>query len=224
MLDGEIVVEVGPRAQTFRVRAGEVLRMPRGTAHVVRIESPARFVVLDRREGAGDGAIRHVTDESRILRAIDRAWARPAADALGTMRDLTDHLDARTLASDARAVEPVRHTRRMVEAKRWLERESLAPPSLEALAARAGTSRFHLLREFKRHFGFTPFEYVQFLRLERLFSSLVERGLDRTLLELSGEAGFGDYSTFQRRIRETFRRTPSELLDDGARGAIGPAF
>jgi AraC-like DNA-binding protein/mannose-6-phosphate isomerase-like protein (cupin superfamily) len=225
VLDGEIVCELGPHAQTVRVRAGEAIVVPRGRPHVLRIETRSRLLVLDRARGPTSGDIRHVPAHAMPaspLRTLDRAWRQRGIDALPSVRDVARDLEQRTGARGTIAIEPARHGRRMETAKRMIEEQPEKPPSLEALARAARTSRFHLLRQYKRHYGFTPFDYAQFLRLERLLWSLVERGLDRTLLALSGEAGSSDYSTFHHRMRDIFRRAPSELLDDDALAPLGP--
>jgi AraC-like DNA-binding protein len=112
--------------------------------------------------------------------------------------------------------------------KRAIEERFASPPSLADLAGRFGTSEFYLLRSFKRHFAFTPFAYAQFLRTEHFLWELVgargrrEPREGRTLLALSADAGWGDYSTFERRMRAIAGRPPSELLTHDPSATLGP--
>src|SRR5687767_9093464 len=78
LLDGEIVIGVGPTQQEIRLRPGDVCAMPARMPHVVRIERPSRFVVFDRpvREPAPD-EVRSIAARAlpaKLARAVERAW------------------------------------------------------------------------------------------------------------------------------------------------------
>ena len=119
-------------------------------------------------------------------------------------------------------IETAPATQRMQRAKQILEARFADPPALGELAKMLGTNEFYLLRTFKKHFRFSPLAYAQFPRMEHFLWELLGANAEQTLLRLSSEAGFGDYSTFTRRMRETFGRTPSALIEDTADGRLGP--
>jgi AraC family transcriptional regulator len=79
--------------------------------------------------------------------------------------------------------------------------------SLEALATRAGWSRFHLHRTFRRLAAETPKEHTQRLRLTRAAARLVAS--DKSVLEIAVDAGFASHEVFTRAFRRQFGRTPA---------------
>ena len=79
--------------------------------------------------------------------------------------------------------------------------------SLEALATRAGWSRFHLHRTFRRLAAETPKAYTQRLRLTRAAARLVAS--DASVLEIAIDAGFASHEVFTRAFRRQFGRTPT---------------
>jgi AraC family transcriptional regulator len=79
--------------------------------------------------------------------------------------------------------------------------------SLEALATRAGWSRFHLHRTFRRLAAETPKQHTQRLRLTRAAARLV--ATDKSVLEIAIDAGFASHEVFTRAFRRQFGRTPA---------------
>jgi len=71
----------------------------------------------------------------------------------------------------------------------------LATPSLAELAALAGSSRWQLLRQFRRSFGLTPHEWLLQRRAER-GRSFIAQGLP--LADAAAAAGFADQSHMTR--------------------------
>jgi AraC family transcriptional regulator len=78
--------------------------------------------------------------------------------------------------------------------------------SLEELAAEAGVSTFHFVREFKRATGTTPHQYLMKFRVERAKASLAES--DITLAEVAFRSGFSHQSHFTRLFRRMTGTTP----------------
>ena len=78
--------------------------------------------------------------------------------------------------------------------------------SLDALAGRAGWSRFHLHRAFRRLVGETPKAYTQRLRLDRAAARLVT-GTDR-VVDIALDSGFASHEVFSRAFRRRFGRSP----------------
>jgi len=225
VLDGEVAIEVGPARQAIRVREGEAIWVPRGLAHAVIVSSDARAFIVDERATSGELGLRHLSRETMpasVLRRFDTAWTRSPDAALARIGDATSDLVGRLRSRAAIAVERTSSTPKMLVAKRMLEERFIHPPTLAELAKVVGTSEFYLLRNFKRHFTFTPYAYAQFLRTEHFFWELLEAE-DRRIADIASESGFGDYSTFHRRMRAMTGKAPSALVAMSAREVLGPA-
>jgi AraC family transcriptional regulator len=82
-----------------------------------------------------------------------------------------------------------------------------ANPTLRDLSARAGWSRFHLHRDFRRMVGETPKAYTLRLRLERAAVRLVTTG--DTVLQVALDGGFASHEVFTRAFRRHFGETPA---------------
>jgi AraC family transcriptional regulator len=91
--------------------------------------------------------------------------------------------------------------------------------SLVALAVRAGWSRFHLHRAFRRVVGETPKQYTLRLRLESAAARLVSDN-DR-VLDVAIAAGFTGHEVFTRAFRRHFGRTPASYRAAALAGASG---
>ena len=105
----------------------------------------------------------------------------------------------------------IHNTRRMLAVKQHLDRLHHAPINLEELARQHNMDRYYLARGFRQNFGVTPREYLQFLRMEHFAWSLLQPRA-AALTRLSSDAGFGDYSTFCRRVQRAFGKAPSDLI------------
>jgi len=79
--------------------------------------------------------------------------------------------------------------------------------SLEALSARLYISKYHLIREFKRHTGYTLYGYI---RQKRLIAAkaLLKEGMSIT--DVCHACGFNDYSNFIRAFSKTFNISPKK--------------
>ena len=81
--------------------------------------------------------------------------------------------------------------------------------SLESLSEFFFVSKYHLAREFKKYTGYTVHRFVQKKRL------LVARVLLReksNILDVSGQCGFSDYSTFVRAFKTEYGMTPYQYM------------
>lgn len=224
VLDGEVAFEVGPLRQTILARAGEALWVPRGLSHAIFVGRDARAFIVDQRASPGELGLRSLpvrTIPAAVLRAFDRAWRERPERALERIAVASSELVVRLSAREPVAIESVSSTARMLHAKRILEARFQSPPTLAELARAVGTSEFYLLRAFKRHFAFTPYAYAQFLRTEHFFWELLAAPA-RAIVHLAADAGFGDYSTFHRRMRKMTGRAPSSLVASAGEDVLGP--
>lgn len=226
VLDGEMLLELGPEKQIVRVPAGEACMMPRCMPHALRIERPTRLFIVDTQGAVAESGFRHLRSGRQLPRKgvapFASAWSQAAARALPGVASAAEALLERLLAVSPLALETIAGARRAERMKRVVEERFVDPPSLAELAKLTKTSEFYAMREFKKHFGFTPLQYAQFLRTEHFCWELIQARTRRTLLRLSAESGFGDYATFERRLRVVFGRAPSALVVDDADGTLGP--
>ncbi|MBN9508597.1 MAG: bifunctional DNA-binding transcriptional regulator/O6-methylguanine-DNA methyltransferase Ada [Alphaproteobacteria bacterium] len=94
-------------------------------------------------------------------------------------------------------------------------------PSLEALAQRAGYSRFHFLRMFRDHTGLTPRSYAEGVRARRLQAALAtgERVADAVV-----GSGFGSESRVYEDPAKLLGMTPGAARRGGAGETIRTAL
>ena len=94
-------------------------------------------------------------------------------------------------------------------------------PSLEALAARSGYSRFHFLRMFRDHTGLTPRSFAEGVRARRLQASLAggARVVDAVL-----DSGFGSESRVYEKTGALLGMTPGAARRGGEGEIIRTAF
>jgi AraC family transcriptional regulator of adaptative response/methylated-DNA-[protein]-cysteine methyltransferase len=86
-------------------------------------------------------------------------------------------------------------------------------PSLDALAAAAGCSRFHLLRVFRAHTGLTPRAWAAARRAERLRERLADGA---SVTEAIVDAGYGSTSRVYEKSARPLGMTPRRYRAGGA--------
>jgi AraC family transcriptional regulator of adaptative response/methylated-DNA-[protein]-cysteine methyltransferase len=94
-------------------------------------------------------------------------------------------------------------------------------PSLDALAARSGYSRFHFLRIFRDHTGVTPRSYAEGVRARRLHASLSDGA---RVADAIADAGFGSESRVYEKTATLLGMTPGAARRGGAGESIRTAF
>jgi AraC family transcriptional regulator of adaptative response/methylated-DNA-[protein]-cysteine methyltransferase len=90
-------------------------------------------------------------------------------------------------------------------------------PSLDALAATAGMSRFHFHRVFKAHAGVTPKAYADAHRAKRVRDELAHSG---TVTAAIYGAGFNSNGRFYAKSTDLLGMTPTEFRAGGNGAAI----
>ncbi len=225
VLDGEMVLELGPKKQVVRVAAGEACLVPKRMTHGLRLERPTRILIVDVQHAPAPSAFRHVARRhvpAKAFAPFTKAWMMAPAEGLALLAAPTTSMLARVAAAEPLVLEPIPGAQRASLVKEVIEQRFDDPPSLAELARLTKTREFYVMRAFKQHFGFTPMQYAQFLRTEYFCWELLGAKSRSTLLRLSGESGFGDYATFERRMRVVFGRAPSTLVLDDAELPLGP--
>ncbi|MFM7274988.1 MAG: helix-turn-helix transcriptional regulator [Gammaproteobacteria bacterium] len=97
------------------------------------------------------------------------------------------------------------------QARRILERDFLAPPTIAGLARAVGINEAKLMHAFKQIFGLTVFDFTQALRMEKA-KSLLET-TDLSITEIAFEVGYEYSSNFTTAFKRHFGITPSTARD-----------
>jgi len=221
VLEGELEISVGPARRSVVARAGEGLLVLRGTPHVSRVARGTRFVIVDLPAvpSADLGVV--ALGQAAIPRAVERRlpqlWDQSATAPVHELEAPVFELVSRAIPGGVVPIDGAHATARMLAVKQHLEASYAGPVDLDGVARRFGLDRFYLVRAYTKNFGLSPMAYVQSLRLEHFVWSLMAaedpaHANPGGLVALAGDAGYGDYSTFCRRIRGRFGRAPSELV------------
>lgn len=89
--------------------------------------------------------------------------------------------------------------------------------SLASIAQRAGISRFHLHRHFRKAFTESPREFIERLRLEQAAAQLLTSR--QSVCEIALEAGFSSHEVFVRAFRRKYGSTPARYRAAAMPGA-----
>jgi AraC-like DNA-binding protein len=215
VLEGELLVELGPRRLTTSVARGGALVVNERTPFSYTMSSGSRLVVTETAlvsSALGARAISPDRLPRRAAAVLARAWNRP--DQLAKLGAFASDV-ARSSSGAVLQFEPVFNTERVLAVKRYLEAHFHEPLRLHAVAARFHMSHFYLSRAFTLTTGISPKVYLSALRREHFLRSLLASERRRSLASLALDAGFDDYAAFCRWTRSHFGRAPSRLLDAG---------
>lgn len=91
------------------------------------------------------------------------------------------------------------------KAKRLIDENHLAYPSIARIAKRVGVSHAHLARQFKKDFKMSPSEYFRRLRVADAPLRLA-RGEE--IINVSLDVGYNDLSRFYKQFRKTTNTSP----------------
>jgi transcriptional regulator GlxA family with amidase domain len=108
---------------------------------------------------------------------------------------------------------PERH---LLRAKDLADARYAEPLGVDDLARRAGLSRAHFSREFRRAFGDSPHAYLLTRRLERAAALL--RTTDRSVADICFAVGLRSVGSFTTSFTRTYGRSPNAY-----RAAFPPA-
>lgn len=221
VVEGELSLEMGPARQHLRLGPSSAVIILRGTPHNIHSAPGTKTLVIDVSEQALD-AIK--VPRSLGLVGVNREAFRGGRDdrcgrlyeTISTLpcdeiREQLSSVFLRSLPTTFHAFEPCHSTHKMLDVKTRLDETYMETIDLNDLAQEASVDRFYLLRSFKRNFGAPPLTYVHHIRLDSFVRSVLQES-DRPLIELAGKSGFGDYSTFSRRVRQRLGKAPSQLV------------
>ena len=96
----------------------------------------------------------------------------------------------------------------LLRAKRFIRDNYKEDINLQDIATYAHLSRYHLVRQFKKEYGLSPFQYLRNLRVEeakKLFPAAT------SLTQIANEVGFFDQSHFIRNFKKIEGAPPSVL-------------
>lgn len=95
---------------------------------------------------------------------------------------------------------------KVLELVRWIETDPAAEHRLPALAVRAGISKYHFVRVFKRVVGLPPHAFIKRARLRNAAINIASS--DQSILEVAMRAGFSDVSSFNAAFKKQFGSSP----------------
>jgi AraC-like DNA-binding protein len=92
-------------------------------------------------------------------------------------------------------------------ARDYIDENFFEPINLDDLAQRVGLTRFSLAKQFRQHFGVSPYRYVCLVRV-RQAHAMMEQGPRPT--EIASEVGFFDQSHLARHFKRLCGMTPRQ--------------
>lgn len=90
--------------------------------------------------------------------------------------------------------------------KQYIDEHYSDSISLDTLALLSYKSKFHLVREFKKETGYTPIEYLIFMRIQE--AKLLLSSTEMSILDISSSLGFSSPSYFAQRFKRSVGMTP----------------
>ena len=138
-----------------------------------------------------------------------QALARGRADPLEVAGALA--IAGLAIKDDKRRRPPVsaRDRRRILAVVAYIEQSFSQPCAIETLAAMAGSSRYHFMRQFKAVTGLSPNQYVIAMRLRAAANRIAET--DAQISKIALDCGFNEISHFNTSFRAMFGRTPRQM-------------
>jgi len=92
---------------------------------------------------------------------------------------------------------------------KYIEKSAdIAEIDIEKMVSKAGYSKYHFLREFKKEFGLTPNHYIHNVKINRA-RNLMDK--NSSLSQVAYECGFCDQSHFIKIYKKFYGHTPSKI-------------
>ncbi len=99
------------------------------------------------------------------------------------------------------------------EVKKHIQLNYVEPLSVDELARRAGISRFHFSREFRKYLGMSPRDYLEDIRMQRAAQYLTEGKLP--INEIARAVGIPDPNYFSRVFGRVMGMSPRHFQRSG---------
>jgi AraC-like DNA-binding protein len=143
----------------------------------------------------------------QLLRRLERwsAAPHPSSDAALKCEEALVRTCGLLLSGHSTATPSVEVRGDLTQVRERLADDLVSTPSLSALAATVGLSRYQLLRRFERVYGMAPFAWQRQVRAERA-RALIRT--ERSLAEVAVDCGFADQSHMTRVFVGHFGFTP----------------
>ena len=97
----------------------------------------------------------------------------------------------------------------IINARRYIRAHYMEKISLDDIAEASGYSKFYFSRQFTRHLGYTPWEYLTSLRIRRAMKLLTET--KESIEAISESCGFQSASHFINSFKHSTEMTPSKF-------------
>ena len=149
-------------------------------------------------------------NDAKYIRFASDLWSNKKKF---TMQNINEYFHLLNTSIDPRTIRPfdfINNTSNILRIKNFLENAYYRPIHLEKLADIYQLDRYYLARGFKNNFAVPPRKYLFFLRLEHFLWDFVRKPV-RSLINHSMDAGYGDYSTFSKRMHRLLGYAPSLL-------------
>ncbi|MBV8687644.1 MAG: helix-turn-helix transcriptional regulator [Alphaproteobacteria bacterium] len=135
-----------------------------------------------------------------VARRIVREVTVGAEDYLATFANRLERL------ASVKASTRIETLHRVERARAYIHAHAQVPLTLEAVAAEAALSRFHLTRSFAEVHGLPPLAYHRRLRLDEAARQL--RAGEASATDVARRLGYGSLSAFTRAFRHAFGVPP----------------
>jgi transcriptional regulator GlxA family with amidase domain len=161
-----------------------------------------------------DGGVVTTGAATAVLNLVIRLIGEVAGEALGQQVGRMLAIDAERQSQApyiSMALLERPRTSLAEKAERFLRNSVDSEISVTALADHCGTSERSLLRHFKAHYGITPLEHIQRLRVERAKALLETTHL--SFDEVVERCGYSDVSSFRKLFKRATALTPADYRE-----------
>ncbi len=166
-------------------------------------------------DGILHGPVRDMMKVDDLLMRIDNRWNRGTPRERLMARSLLLELLLELLSDDQDDIQPAQEDtayRIASRARRELNRFARIPlrdaPSVQELLSQSGITYAHQCRIFKSHYGITPMQYVNELRMSEIKNLL--RDTDVPVSAIAEMTGYDNLGYFSRSFRKHTGMTPRE--------------
>jgi transcriptional regulator GlxA family with amidase domain len=148
--------------------------------------------------------------QSLVLRLIAQAGGEDLAQQTARMLLVDPDRHSQAPYVNRALIERPRHSM-SEKAEHFLQQELHEDLSVSRLAEHCGTSERSLLRHFRSHYGVSPMEHIQHLRVERAKALLEASHL--SFEEIVERCGYSDVSSFRKLFKRATTMTPMDYRD-----------